>query len=288
MYELKKYKHEFNDDGELVVYDVPVFAEVVRQDDKGNWLIFDKAFCQNAIKNAQTLYEINGYMAPFHEEHNATQPSNSPIIRKNLGRFLPKRLQEATIAEVNKFTEEVEPVRKYIVISDLVIKPEFVEDFDKGLYPFLSVEIKNPNFPEFSSLAALPSRPPEHKFSPLAIMPVQFSVDGSYHCYFSEECMEQQQFGLQDIAKKIATNWAGIKGKLFSNPAYQGLIKKIDENSRNIDPKTGKHAGGEVLISPDTVASWLRAIPVEQIMQLLIFYSLKGRVWNNSSRQTHK
>jgi len=206
MYELDKYKHEINDDGELVVYDVPVFAETERENDDGETKNFDAEFCQGCINNAETRFKFDKYLPPFHLEHNSLQPQESKIIRKSLGRFRPKRLEEGSISEMNELTEEVEPVAKMVVISDLIITPDNIEDFSKGKYPYLSVEINNPNVQEFSSLAALCSRPPEMKFSPLSISPVMFSesVGRGYKFFFSEENMKtkQEQFGVRDSIKK--------------------------------------------------------------------------------------
>lgn len=258
-YVLEKYKAIQNEDGNWVIFDVPIFAEESR-----NGIDFDEDWLNQAVALAQKRWNESRYMPPYHEEHNSLKPNESKIVRKNLGLFLPKSVQRG----------EIEGEEKAVVIADILVSPDVFEDIKAGKYPYLSIETGNPLRPEIASLAALPSRAPEVKQSPLMVAPIHFSEE--YQRYqFSEKCMSQQ-FGVQDIAKKIASNWAGIKGKLLSNPAYQGLIKKIDENSRNIDPKTGKHAGGEVLISPDTVASWLRAIPVDQIMQLTNFLFAEG------------
>lgn len=154
-----------NSDGNWVIFDVPIFAEVEK-----DGIVYDDQWLNDAVKLAQERFDHDRYMPPLHEEHNALQPSEEKIVRKGLGSFLPKQVEKRTVGGK----------QKYVVIADILVSPDVFEQIEKGRYPYLSIETgQNPLKPEISSMAALTSRAPEIKQSPLMVMPVHFS-EGAY------------------------------------------------------------------------------------------------------------
>lgn len=273
MYELKKYDHEINKDGKLVIFNVPIFYCITRN---GN--VYDGPWLKRAVENAQTRYGIDRYLPPFHIEHNPTNAQNQKIIRKKIGRFLPKKVEMHPVSEeetfwnseLSRWDSKVVLAMKPIMIGDLIIDQKYIQSYSDGEWPWLSVEVGNPRHPEITSMAALSGRPPEFKKEEVTVNPigpVQFAQNPTTF-YFNEGNMINKpgmdQFGPMDLAKKIANNWDRVKVKIMTNPKYH---KVMDWLNKDIQKGAGAvyDAG---YTSPESLASYLKGLNPQMLSDM--------------------
>jgi hypothetical protein len=162
MYVLDKHKAIQNEDGNWVIFDVPIFAETSK-----DGIDFNEEWLNKAVQLAQERFDKDRYMPPLHEEHNSIAPTETKIVRKGLGKFLPKATER----------REIEGEERCVIIADILVSPDVFRQIQDQKYPYLSIETGNKNRPEIASMAALTSRAPEIKGSPLMVSPVYFSED---------------------------------------------------------------------------------------------------------------
>ena len=265
MYELTKYRHEINADGDMVIFDVPIFAENIRWNEGSQKFDhFDENWCKAAVKEGFQRYIFDNYQYSWHLGHHTPEVKRLGITLPKIGRFIPKKTEYRLL----------KGEKKCCVISDLIVNKKNIPNIKE--YSNLSIEVKDPDYPEITSLASLPDGTPEHQFSTFTVSsPVVFSKQEGNSIYFQlnedlmiDNQMSQQNFGLKEIAKKLAGSkgaYDRFKAKVMNSPIYDSTMKWLNDD---IQAGSGRvYDSG--WISPDSLASYMSNIDPQKIQAVL-------------------
>lgn len=143
-----KYPARKQDDGNFRIDNLDIFKACKRANPlTGEMQDFGEEFCRNAVEMAQKRENSEGYLPPAHIGHHAAPGQEKPFA-----------------GNLSNFNLEVGPDGIPTVKASLVnIPPQVFAEIMAKRLGYRSVEIKNPQVAEFSSLALLSSETPFHK-----------------------------------------------------------------------------------------------------------------------------
>ena len=141
-----------NGDGSFTLPGVRIFGEFPKGSNGYDYEI-TKEWLEAAVVNAKKRFERDGYMAPAHVYHHSSGQA------EHAGAFLPQSVE--LLPYEGKWT--------FTVRADLRVPAAIKDRIERGELSYRSVEIRDYDAREFSSLALLPDQEPFFKYGLLGI-----------------------------------------------------------------------------------------------------------------------